>query len=206
MKGLFITFEGGECSGKTTIIKEVCDALQQHNIPYISTREPGGIEIAEQIRSIILDIRNTAMTEETEALLYAASRMQHLKEKVLPALEQGMVVICDRYLDSSLAYQGYARGLGMDAILKINHFALHHLPDLTLFIDVKPDVALQRLAQRNKSDRLDLEDISFHKAVYDGYLEVEKLYPNRFVKIDGNKELDALCEDCVQKVLDFIGR
>ena len=94
----------------------------------------------------------------------------------------------------------------MDAILKINHFALHHLPDLTLFIDVKPDVALQRLAQRNKSDRLDLEDISFHKAVYDGYLEVEKLYPNRFVKIDGNKELDALCEDCVQKVLDFIGR
>ncbi len=206
MKGLFITFEGGECSGKTTIIKEVCAVLQQHNIPYISTREPGGIEIAEQIRSIILDIRNTAMTEETEALLYAASRMQHLKEKVLPALEQGMVVICDRYLDSSLAYQGYARGLGMDAILKINHFALYHLPDLTLFIDVKPDVALQRLAQRNKSDRLDLEDISFHKAVYDGYLEVEKLYPNRFVKIDGNKELDALCEDCVQKVLDFIGR
>lgn len=206
MKGLFITFEGGECSGKTTIIKEICKALEERGISYISTREPGGIDIAEQIRSIILDVNNTAMTEETEALLYAASRMQHLKERVLPALERGDIVICDRFLDSSLAYQGYARKLGMDSILKINHFALDHLPDLTVFIDVKPEVALKRLANRNKTDRLDLEDITFHNLVYEGYQEVCKMYPDRIHRIDGNQNLKKVCKDCLDLVLNYIGR
>ncbi len=206
MKGLFITFEGGECSGKTTIIKRLCEALEQKNIPYISTREPGGIDIAEQIRNIILDVRNTAMKEETEALLYAASRMQHLKERVLPALEENKVVICDRFLDSSLAYQGYARGLGMESILKINHFALDHLPELTLFIDVRPEIALKRLSSRNKSDRLDLEDLQFHQDVYDGYNEVCQMYPNRIKRINGERDLDSICNDCIAIVLDFIGR
>ncbi len=206
MKGLFITFEGGECSGKTTIITELCKRLEEKNISYISTREPGGIDIAEQIRNIILDVRNTKMTEETEALLYAASRMQHLKERVIPALNEGKVVICDRFLDSSLAYQGYARGLGMESILKINHFALTHLPDLTLFIDVKPEVALNRLSNRNKTDRLDLESLKFHQDVYQGYLEVAKMYPNRVVVVDGNRSLDEVTEDCINKVFDFIGR
>lgn len=206
MKGLFITFEGGECSGKTTIIKELCAVLEKKNIPYISTREPGGIEIAEQIRSIILDVKNTAMTEETEALLYAASRMQHLKERVLPALEENKVVICDRFLDSSLAYQGYARGLGMDAILKINHFALDYLPELTLFIDVRPEIALKRLSNRNKSDRLDLEGLKFHQNVYDGYNEVCRMYPNRIRRINGERDLDSICKDCISIVLDYIGR
>ena len=206
MKGLFITFEGGECSGKTTIIKELCKTLAEHNISYISTREPGGIDIAEQIRSIILDVKNTAMTEETEALLYAASRMQHLKERVIPALERGDIVICDRFLDSSLAYQGYARGLGMESILKINHFALNHLPDLTLFIDVQPEVALSRLANRDKSDRLDLEAMEFHQKVYNGYDEVCKLYPDRIKRIDGNRDLDTICKECISLILKFIGR
>lgn len=206
MKGLFITFEGGECSGKTTIIQELCKRLEEKGISYISTREPGGIDIAEQIRSIILDVKNTAMTEETEALLYAASRMQHLKERVIPAIQRGDIVICDRFLDSSLAYQGYARNLGMDAILKVNHFALEHLPDLTLFIDVKPEVALKRLANRNKSDRLDLENIDFHQRVYDGYDAVCKMYPNRIKRIDGNRDLDTICKECISIILDFIGR
>ena len=206
MKGLFITFEGGECSGKTTIIKKLCQTLEEKGIPYISTREPGGIDIAEQIRSIILDVNNTAMTEETEALLYAASRMQHLKERVIPAIDRGDIVICDRFLDSSLAYQGYARNLGMDSILKINHFALEHLPDLTLFIDVKPEVALKRLANRNKSDRLDLEDITFHQNVYNGYDAVCKMYPERIKRIDGNRELNVIVEECISVILDFIGR
>lgn len=205
MKGVFITFEGGECSGKTTIIKKLCRVLDERGIKYISTREPGGIDIAEQIRSIILDINNTKMTEETEALLYAASRMQHLKERVIPALDEGTVVICDRFLDSSLAYQGYARGLGMDAILRINHFALSHLPDLTLFIDVKPEVALKRLSNRNKTDRLDLENVKFHENVYKGYLEVCDMYPNRIKKIDGNQSLEAVCKDCIDSVLKLIG-
>lgn len=206
MKGLFITFEGGECSGKTSIIQELCSVLEKNNIKYISTREPGGIDIAEQIRKIILDVKNTKMTEETEALLYAASRMQHLKERVIPALEEGMVVICDRFLDSSLAYQGYARGLGMESILKINHFALDYLPHLTLFIDVKPEIALKRLSNRNKSDRLDLEDINFHEKVYQGYQKVCDLYPERIVRIDGNRDLASISKECIALVLDKIGR
>lgn len=205
MKGKFITFEGGECSGKTTIINEVCKVLEERGVSFISTREPGGIDIAEQIRSIILDVNNTKMTEETEALLYAASRTQHLKERVIPAIEEGKVIICDRFLDSSLAYQGYARGLGMDAILKINYFALNNLPDLTIFIDVKPEVALERLKIRNKSDRLDREGIKFHNAVYEGYLEVCKMYPKRIIKIDGNRDLESICKDCIAKVLECIG-
>lgn len=205
MNGKFITFEGGECSGKTTIINTVCKTLESKGIKYISTREPGGIDIAEQIRSIILDVKNTAMTEETEALLYAASRMQHLKERVIPAINDGTVVICDRFLDSSLAYQGHARGLGMEAILRINHFALDYLPDLTIFIDVKPEVALKRLSNRDKSDRLDLESIKFHQDVYDGYLKVAEMYPDRVIKVDGNRELEIVVQDCVNKVIEFIG-
>ena len=205
-KGLFITFEGGECSGKTSIINSLCKVLEEKNISYISTREPGGIEISEQIRNIILDVNNTAMTEETEALLYAASRMQHLSERVIPAINNGTVVICDRFLDSSLAYQGYARGLGMESVLRINHFALKNLPDVTFFIDVTPDVALKRLSNRNKSDRLDLESIKFHEDVYNGYLKVCEMYPDRVLKVDGNRELEEVVNDCVNKVLDFIGR
>lgn len=203
-KGKFITFEGGECSGKTSIINALCTELEKRKRAFISTREPGGIDIAEQIRSIILDVRNTAMTEETEALLYAASRMQHLSERVIPALEAGKVVICDRFLDSSLAYQGHARGLGMDAVLQVNYFALEHLPDLTFFIDVTPEVALKRLPNRNKSDRLDLESIQFHQNVYEGYQAVCQMYPNRIIKIDGNRELEEIVEECVGLVLDFI--
>lgn len=204
-KGKFITFEGGECSGKTSIITAICNELEKRGISYISTREPGGIDISEQIRNIILDVNNTAMTEETEALLYAASRMQHLSERVIPAINNGVIVICDRFLDSSLAYQGYARGLGMDSVLRINHFALKHLPDVTFFIDVTPDIALKRLSNRNKSDRLDLETMKFHEDVYNGYLKVCDMYPDRVIRIDGNRSLEEIIDDCVNKVLSIIG-
>ena len=130
----FITFEGGECSGKTTIIESIVKKFKELNIDYITTREPGGIRIAEDIRNIILDVNNTEMTPECEALLYAASRMQHLSQKVLPALKDNKIVLCDRFLDSSLAYQGYARGLGMDSVLKANSFALDYLPGLTIVL------------------------------------------------------------------------
>lgn len=201
----FITFEGGECSGKTTIIAEVCKKLEELNIEYITTREPGGIRIAEDIRDIILDIKNTDMTSECEALLYAASRMQHLSQRVIPALNEGKVVLCDRFLDSSLAYQGYARGLGMDMVLKANSFALDYLPELTIFIDVLPEVALKRLSGRDKSDRLDLEAEEFHTKVYEGYQEVLKMYPERVVRIDGNNSLERVTEDCVNAVLKYLG-
>ena len=202
----FITFEGGECSGKTTIIGEISKLFDSMNIKYITTREPGGIKIAEKIRSIILDIDNKEMTPETEALLYAASRMQHLSEKVIPACNDGYIVLCDRFLDSSIAYQGIARGLGVEKVLNINSFALDYLPDLTIFIDVKPEVALKRLVLRDKSDRLDLEDIEFHKKVYNGYQEAIRLYPDRIKVVDGNQSLDDVIKDCKKIILDYLGR
>ena len=202
----FITFEGGECSGKTTIIGEISKLFDSMNIKYITTREPGGIKIAEKIRSIILDIDNKEMTPETEALLYAASRMQHLSEKVIPACNDGYIVLCDRFLDSSIAYQGIARGLGVEKVLNINSFALDYLPDLTIFIDVKPEVALKRLSLRDKSDRLDLEDITFHEKVYNGYHEAIRLYPDRIKVVDGNQSLEDVIKDCKKIILDYLGR
>ena len=206
MKG-FITFEGGECSGKTTVINAICKVLEEKNIKYITTREPGGIRIAEEIRNIILDVKNTDMTSECEALLYAASRMQHLTQKVIPAINEHKIVLCDRFLDSSLAYQGYARGLGMDKVLNVNSFALDYLPDLTIFIDVTPDVALKRMNNEDrdgKCDRLDQENKKFHEMVYEGYHKVLKMYPNRIVKVDGNKPLDEVVNECIKIVLNYI--
>ncbi len=200
----FITFEGGECSGKTTIIAKICEKLDELKVDYITTREPGGIRIAEDIRKIILDVNNTEMTPECEALLYAASRMQHLSQKVIPALQEGKVVLCDRFLDSSLAYQGYARGLGLENVLKANSFALDYLPGLTIFIDVLPEVALKRLTGRDKSDRLDLEAKDFHNKVYEGYQQVLQLYPDRIIRIDGNNSLEKVTEDCIQAVLKYL--
>ena len=201
----FITFEGGECSGKTTIIGEISKLFDEMKIKYITTREPGGIKIAEKIRSIILDIDNKEMTSETEALLYAAARMQHLKEKVIPMCEEGYIVLCDRFLDSSIAYQGYARGLGVEKVLNINSFALDYLPDLTIFIDVKPEVALKRLSLRDKTDRLDLETIEFHNNVYNGYQEAVKLYPDRIKVVNGNQSLEDVINDCKKIILEYLG-
>lgn len=200
----FITFEGGECSGKTSIINAVKALFEKKGIEYICTREPGGIKIAEEIREIILDVNNTQMTSETETLLYAAARMQHLSERVIPALNSGKIVLCDRFLDSSLAYQGYARGIGMDNVLKANSFALDKLPELTIFIDVTPEVALKRLSGREKADRLDLESIDFHKRVYEGYHKVLEMYPDRVVRIDGNQSLEKVTSDCIDIILDYL--
>ena len=201
----FITFEGGECSGKTTIINEIIKMFDEMKISYIQTREPGGIKIAEEIRDIILDINNTMMTPECEALLYAAARMQHLKEKIIPNANMGKIVLCDRYLDSSIAYQGVARGLGIDKVLNVNSFALDYLPDLTIFIDVLPEVALKRLSLRDKTDRLDLENNEFHNLVYKGYHEAIKLYPDRIKVVDGNQPLEDVIKDCKKIILDYIG-
>ena len=145
MRGKFITFEGCEGSGKSTQLRLLSEYLDKLGVDYILTREPGGSEIAEQIRNIILNGKNTAMCDECEALLYAAARVQHLKEKIAPALDKGKLVICDRYVDSSLAYQGYARGLGREYIENINSLALERFaPDLTVFLDISPAEAFKR--------------------------------------------------------------
>ena len=202
-RGLFVTFEGGDGSGKTTVIHELEKRLDKLQISYLHTREPGGSVIAEEIRNIILDRKNTAMDKRTEALLYAASRRQHLVEIVFPALKEGKIVLCDRYLDSSLAYQGYARKIGMDEVYSINLFATENtLPDLTFFLDLPPKEGLLRIA-RNKErevNRLDLEKENFHQAVYEGYQLLLKRYPERIKRIDARKSVDEEVEE-IEKIL-----
>lgn len=178
MKGKFITFEGCEGSGKSTQIRLLSEKLQKAGVDFVVTREPGGSAIAEKIRAIILDPENTAMSDECEALLYAAARMQHLKEIVAPALAAGKLVICDRYVHSSLAYQGYARGLGSEYVAAINGPALGEFaPDLTLFLNIPPKAAFDRKHGADKDDRMELLGLDFHNKVYEGYLAQIKKYP-----------------------------
>lgn len=207
-KGLFITFEGCDGCGKTTAIKKTDERLNALNIDHIITREPGGSRIAEDIRKIILDKRNSEEDSRTEALLYAASRRQHLVEKVIPALNEGRLVICDRYLDSSLAYQGYARGIGIDAVMSINAFAIENtMPDLTLFLDLPPEEGLRRINSRKReSDRLDQEKETFHKKVYEGYQIVNRMFKDRIVKIDASKSPDEVADDILKVILKKLGK
>lgn len=207
MRGKFITFEGPDGSGKGTIIKYVKKFLEKNNIDYILTREPGGIEISEEIREIILNKKHLNMDERTEALLYAAARRQHLVEIVIPALEKGKIVICDRFVDSSLAYQGFARGIGIDEVLKINQFAINKLmPDLTIFLNVRPEVGLERInkSKVRKKDRLDLESLDFHKKVYEGYSKVLERYPNRIISIDAEQSIKEVSDQSVKVIKTFI--
>jgi dTMP kinase len=185
--GIFITIEGGEGAGKTTLIHALAQKAQQLGHEVMITREPGGIPIAEAIREIILQKENTAMDARTEALLYAAARRQHLAEKVMPALQRNAIVICDRFVDSSLAYQGYARGLGIDAVWDINRFATEGcMPDLTLYLDLDPEIGLERIQRNDEREinRLDLENLNFHRLVREGYKLVEARFKERFVTLD----------------------
>lgn len=206
MNGKFITFEGPEGSGKTSVINGIKEYLDNEKINYITTREPGGIKIAEEIRDIILDKDNTEMDANAEALLFAASRSQHFSEKVVPALEAGKVVLCDRFVDSSLAYQGHARGLGIDKVYEINKFAIgNKLPDVTIFIDVPPSVGLNRVfSNTRKVDRLDLEDISFHELVYEGYMIIAEKYKERFKIVDGTQSKEKVIEDTIEIIKSIL--
>lgn len=206
-EGFFITLEGGDGSGKTTVLGRVAAYLQNHSMPYLITREPGGIEIAEKIRSIILDPAHTAMDARTEALLYAASRSQHLAEVVEPALKEGLTVLCDRFVDSSLVYQGYARGLGIEQVRSINQFATGgRMPDLTFYLDVDPEVGLSRITanQDREVNRLDLESMAFHRKVREGYRQVVESDPQRIVVLDANRPIHMVEQDIVQTLKDRI--
>lgn len=192
---LFITFEGPEGSGKTTMIQMVAEALKDtHEI--VMTREPGGIPISEKIRDILL-ANDNEMDARTEALLFAAARRQHLVEKVVPALQEGKVVLCDRFIDSSLAYQGYARGLGVDDIMQINRFAIENwMPDLTIYLKLPAETGLKRIQDNNRtSNRLDEEDLNFHEGVVSGYNELSENYPDRIKVIDADREIEEVFRD-----------
>lgn len=178
-RGKFLTFEGCEGSGKSTQLRLLAEYLKERGTDFILTREPGGSEVAEKIREIILDKDNEAMSDECEALLYAAARVQHLREIVAPALERGTLVVCDRYVESSFAYQGYARGLGEKFIAQINAYAIeNYRPDLTVFLDIPPRAAFERKHGADENDRMEKLGLSFHEKVYEGYKKLLGEYPH----------------------------
>lgn len=206
-KGFFITVEGPEGSGKTTVISMLSSKLEEQGFKVLQTREPGGIEIAEKIRSVILDKNHTAMDPRTEALLYAAARRQHLVEKVEPALEDGKIVLCDRFIDSSLAYQGYARGLGMEEVYSINQFAIgERMPNLTLYFDIDPERGLERINQHQNREinRLDLEDLQFHHKVREGYQLLLNQFPERIKKVDASQSVESVLLQGLELILPKI--
>lgn len=201
---LFVTFEGGEGSGKSSCLAKVAKDLQNAGYEVVITREPGGTPISEQIRNVILDKANTDMDPMTEALLYAASRRQHLVQKILPALREGKIVLCDRYLDSSLAYQGGARGLGIEKILALNQYAIDgQYPDLTLFFDLEPEVGLERIEENSSREvnRLDLEKLSFHHKVRDSFLKLMGMFPDRYVRIDASKSREEVENSALEQII-----
>lgn len=202
----FITFEGPEGSGKTTLISAIHAHLSKtHKV--VTTREPGGIGISEMIREILLSKGND-MDERTEALLFAASRRQHLVEKILPALEDGNIVLCDRFIDSSIAYQGVARNIGSDAVMEINRFAIEdHMPDLTLYLKLDPKAGLERI-KRNKRDdnRLDGEELDFHESVVMGYNQLREEYPERIRMIDAAQRPEKVFADAINIIEQYLNQ
>lgn len=207
MSGTFITFEGPEGAGKTTIIHMVQQKLIQDGYNIVLTREPGGIRIAEQIREIILNPSNTEMDARTEALLYAAARRQHLVEKVIPELNKGNIVLCDRFIDSSLAYQGNARGIGVEDIFAINQFAIEQtMPQATLYFDIEPEVGLERINKGRKDEinRLDLESLDFHYKVRDGYLSLLSEFPERIRRINANQSIEKVCAEAYKQIQSIL--
>ena len=206
---MFVTIEGPEGSGKSSVTKEVVKLLEQDGEKVVLTREPGGTPIAEQIREVILNKENTAMDPVTEALLYAAARRQHLVEKIWPLSKEGKIIISDRFLDSSLAYQGGARGLGIDYILQMNQFATEgYYPDLTLLFDIDPRIGLARIAANKgrEVNRLDLEKIDFHDSVRNTFLSLAKRFPDRFVILDASKPFEEVIQDAYHAIKNRLAK
>lgn len=204
--GLFITIEGPDGAGKTTVLNELFPRLQMiAKNEIIKTREPGGVLIAEKIRQIILNPDHRQMDERTEALLYAAARRQHLVEVIIPALNAGKIVICDRFVDSSLTYQGAGRRIGMKEIAQINEFATEGLePDFTLYLDVDSDTGLRRIQNHRKQDvdRLDLEGLEFHQRVRHAYLKLAEENPVRIHRIDAKMSLQEVVESSFSAIVE----
>ena len=201
---VFITFEGPEGSGKSTIIKGVNEYLLK-NYETLVTREPGGISLSESIRDLLLNDEYD-MDGKTEALLFAASRRVHLVEKIIPALKSGKIVLCDRFIDSSLAYQGFARGLGFDSIFTINKFAIEtNMPDSTIYLRLDPKIGLLRKKDNNvEHNRLDNEEIDFHERVVMGYNKLSEEYPDRIKTVNANQDVEAVLNDTIHIIEQFI--
>jgi len=192
--GLFITIEGPDGSGKSTQIQFMKKYFLENGLECLFTREPGGTEIGEKLRNIILDKSNSEMCAMTEALLYAASRAQHVEELIKPALATGRIVVCDRFIDSSIAYQGYGRNLG-DVVRIINEYAVGDcMPDVTFLMELDPKVGKSRIREAQK-DRLELEKNEFHQRVYEGYQEIADIYGERFVKVNADRDKTQIFDE-----------
>lgn len=201
MQGLFITMEGADGSGKSLQSKLLKEYLLERGFDVVTVREPGGTRIGEKIRDIIIDKENTAMDSMTEVLLYAASRAQLTQEVILPSLNAGKIVLSDRFVDSSLVYQGFARGLGIDTVMKINSFALCGLmPDITFFLDLPATDGLKRVHSREEPDRIEMEALSFHNKVYEGYLSLVEMYPERIKSIDASRDIQEVKRSIIEIV------
>lgn len=201
MKGLFITIEGADGSGKTTQIELLKKYFEKKSQLVIFTREPGGTVISEAIREIILDKRYMEMSDTTESLLYAAARAQHVEQLIKPALQEGKIIICDRYVDSSIVYQGIARGIGIDEIIMINNYAIRGLqPDLTIILDLDEDTSINRKNKQKELDRLELQKVEFHKKVVEGYRLLANKYSDRICLIDAAQSI----ENIHQKIIKVI--
>ncbi len=206
--GILISLEGPEGAGKSSVLEALLPFLQSYGTGLITTREPGGVQIAEAIREVILEPSHTAMDAKTELLLYIASRRQHLTERVLPALAQGKIVLMDRFIDSSVAYQGFGRGLDIEAIDWLNQFATDGLkPDLTLYFDIEVEKGLERIAANSDREvnRLDLEGLDLHRKVRQGYLSLLEKEGERIVKIDASLPLDQVVENTKQVLFGRMG-
>lgn len=195
MRGLFITLEGGDGAGKSTQIRNIERFFEEKGLVVVHTREPGGTPISEKLRNILLDNSNTEMADVTEMMIYAASRAQNVREFILPALERGEIVICDRFVDSSIAYQAYGRELG-DMVGIVNHYATGGLtPDITFWLDIDPQAGKMRAAKAGDLDRLELEQMDFHYRVYDGYKRIAEGDPGRVKRIDASDTVDNIKDD-----------
>ena len=206
MKGLFITFEGNDGSGKSSALQAVKQELKELGYDVLYTREPGGSPIAEKIRELILDKANVGMDDRTEALLYAASRREHITKTIIPALNEGKIILCDRFLDSSLAYQGYARELGVENVLNMNQFATEGLfPDLTILVCTRPEIGMSRIKKDERDmDRLELEKITFHNKVYEGYLSIADRFNDRVVVVNGEQTKEEVLSTVKNILYPFI--
>ena len=206
-KGLLISIEGLDGSGKTTQIEMLKKHLENLGEKVIVLREPGGTNIGEQIRTILLDHKNTEMNDVAEMFLYAASRAQLFSQIIKPNLESGIIVICDRFIDSSIVYQGYGRGLDVDDVIKANLTAIQNrLPDITLFIDINAMTSLERRMNASKADRLEREAIQFHERVYEGYIKLSKIFKDRIIIINGEGKIKDISNQMIKEVDNLLKR
>ena len=204
MRGFFITFEGGDGSGKTSQINLLKKYFEDKGKEVVISREPGGTQISEKIRNIILDINNSEMSDITEALLYAAARAQHVHEVIQPAIDAGKVVICDRYVDSSVVYQGYARNIGIDKVTQINDIAINGLkPDKTFYLDLEASIGLNRKKNQTELDRLEKEKLEFHERVIEGYRNLANKYKDRIIQVDATLTVNEIHESILENIKEL---